>query len=171
MLYVGWNGSFYFQGICNLFLAWSSLVLLYAGVRRFFVFTDAIPFIALILTLLSQMLWERRNAGTKWSIIMLSKALFFGDSAVFFGAFIDLLLRRNLTFEVTSKTSSLTTGYTKGFIVYHLLFAVSVLTAAGTAFALQSFDPALSVWPLLFLLQTVAVLFIALAGKKQAGVY
>lgn len=154
--YLGFTGTWYFQGVVNTYLAWSSLWFLISGFRPPLGPLDIVPIALIIVTILYQIIDERRVMGTPYIQLIMSQAVYFGNSLVFLKAFADFLLKRNQVFEVTNKSRVVVQGVSRSYLVYHFLYIIVFLFAFCMAFRNGSFMPlTFLLWPTLFAFQSI----------------
>ncbi|MHC1760508.1 MAG: glycosyltransferase [Negativicutes bacterium] len=129
LVYLGWNGTYYFQGFCNIVLAWASLGLVFTGIANYIVFFDILVMSCSSLTLLYQMKMEHDRYKTSYLTLMLSHVIFFGNSIVYVMAFVDLLIKRNIDFQVTGKSDDVQQRPSRAFTCYHLALLITSVGA------------------------------------------
>jgi cellulose synthase (UDP-forming) len=161
--YLGWNGTYYLQGLTSFTLILCSIVFLLLNSRNHSFWTDTIAFPVFVATLVSTMAHEKRRVNVSWSRLLAYTAFMFGDSWVHLLALIDYIFSRSLVFEVTKKATQDQSGVSLGFISYHLVIVTVLGPSVIGSIYWDTFDPVTIIWPLMFFSQalTVTVLVVA----------
>ena len=171
IMYLGWNGTFYFLSLARTFFFLSSIVFLRADLSRLMGFTDGIALEASLLTLTAVAASERRANHSSIATLLVSNAVFFGDFIVYLGALLEFLFRKNLDFEVTSKIAK-TSRQIPWATLYSYVFITSCMLAAIVAIPSKSgYSEWRIVWPCIFILQSLGmilvIIFEALPDKSE----
>ena len=154
--YLGWNGTWYFQGFCNLFLVWSSIIFLLTGFKPYIRVVDDFLVIVVISTLVYQIINEHKQSKTKYFTLFLSQAIYFGNSIIFVLAFIDLICGRNISFYVTKKVRISTEYPSPIFTIYHSLFVSTFFVVIGLSLWTKTdYSLGFFIWPFFFSFQSL----------------
>ncbi|MBU1853610.1 MAG: glycosyltransferase [Candidatus Omnitrophica bacterium] len=154
--YLGFNGAWYFQGFCNLFLMLSSVVFLSTGFKPHIGILDTFPMILVILTIIYQAINEHNRSKVGYFTLFLSQAIFLGNSVIFVLAFIDLILKRHMSFHVTKKVESTMEHPSFIFTAYHSLFVcVSIIAICFSLRTKISYLSPFFLWPVFFTFQSL----------------
>lgn len=154
--YLGWSGTWYFQGFCNLFLVWSSIGFLLTGFKPHIGVIDTLQLIVIVSTIVYQIINEHNRTKTQFFTLFLSQAIYFGTSIIFTLAFIDLILGRRMSFDVTKKAGISTKHLSPVFTTYHSLFVcASSMAICFSLWGKTNYPLALLLWPLFFTFQSL----------------
>ncbi len=172
MLYVGWNGTYYFQGLTSLVLVLCSVIFLLFDTYGHLMWTDTLVFPIFLITLLSTMLHERNVADVKWRRLLIYKALMFGDSLIHITALIDCIFSRGLVFDVTKKKGDGNVARVSlNFILYHVSLVLFLSLAVFSSFLTETISATTVFWPLIFLIQAITILAITRLGIGRGAIY
>jgi cellulose synthase (UDP-forming) len=154
--YLGWNGTWYFQGFCNLFLVWSSVGFILTGFKPYIGALDTLPMVVVILTIVYQTINEHNRNKTGYFTLFLSQAIFLGNSIIFVLAFIDLILGRHMFFHVTKKVENSIEYPSPIFTAYHSLFVcVSIIAICFSLWRNTNYSWTFLLWTLFFTFQSL----------------
>jgi cellulose synthase/poly-beta-1,6-N-acetylglucosamine synthase-like glycosyltransferase len=166
IMYLGWNGTFYLQSLTCVFFLLSSIVFLRADLTRWMRFTDGIALAASLLTVIAIAASQRRATHSSIATLLISYVIFFGDFIVHLRALSELLFRKKLDFEVTSKEAKtsrqipLANLYSHVFLVLCVIVAIAVTPSSGRS-------EWRIVWPFLFILQSLGVILVIVIEALQ----
>jgi len=166
LVYLGWNGTWYFQGFANLALAWCLLVFLVAGFRPFDSRVDWAPVLLAFPTLLFQWLWYAVPRKLSITRVCRPNAIFFGNSILFVAAAIDAAIGRKVSFQVTRKDEGSASPVSRLFIGYHAFYVVSC--AAAIALSVARRQPFIPVGPWVVLWLALAALCLRVSASHPA---
>lgn len=159
--YLGWNGTFYLQGFFNLMITWSTILFMFTMLKNTAWTTHIFATSLVIFSVAYQAFSLRKSCKIRFSTLLLSQALFFGDSIIFCKAFIDFIFGRNIAFEVTEKAFASGQRPTWFFTVYHLLlFAAAIVSLASSIYAGEYWITGFF-WVTLFIGQSIVNIFYA----------
>lgn len=171
MLYLGWNGTYYFQGFVSAVLITCSVIFLFLGNQGQYYWTDMVVFPVFLFTLLSTMGHERKVTNAKWVRLFAYKSILFGDALIHMSAFIDFITSRNLVFEVTNKGinqgSMISTNTTHLFFAYHIFLALIIGLAIFLSMFSDSFSLPIAIWPTIFFAQAVSIPLLLVQENKK----
>lgn len=161
MLYLGWNGTYYFQGFVSVVLIICSIIFLFLSNHIQYYWTDMVAFPVFLFTLLSTIGHERKTTNARWTRIFAYKSILFGDALIHMCAFVDFIFSRNLSFEVTNKEikqkATISTNIINWFFAYHIFLAFIIGFAILLSIFSDSFSLSMVVWPTIFFAQTISI--------------